>query len=96
MSVKAKSDAPAIKNSATAPVVFFDDAPLLGYYAGNVEVELTARVLAPRSDGNVGADRVCVGHLRCSTQAAMSLIQALTKAMQIAQPGAAEDQPLNS
>lgn len=84
MSLKGKAapaPAPLLKNAATAPVVFFDNAPVFGAFAGHVEVELAMRVLMPKADGNVNADMVCTGHLRCSAQAAVVLVDALTKAL---------------
>lgn len=75
---------PQLKNIATAPIIFFDNAPLLGAFAGVIEAELSARVLAPQPDGSVKAEAVCVGHLRCSPQAAQSLIDALQKALDLA------------
>ena len=73
---------PLIKNSAASPFIYFDSAPAYGTGAGNIEVELAARVLMPRADGKtVIADAVSTGHLRCSVQAAMSLIDALSSAI---------------
>lgn len=83
MSIKGKSIPPLIKNAATAPVVFFDNAPMFGAFSGNVEVELTTRILVPKSDGvTIGGDAVCVAHLRCSPAGALALADALMKAKQ--------------
>lgn len=85
MSLKGKGSvpgpAPLLKNAAAAPVIFFDNVPVFGTYAGIVEVELGARLLMPKADGSVATDMSCTGHLRCSPQAAMMLVDALTKAL---------------
>jgi len=73
--------APLMKNAANAPLVYFDNVPVFGTYAGNLEVELAARQLVPKPDGSVGADMACTAHLRCSPQAAIMLIDALQKAL---------------
>jgi hypothetical protein len=97
--------APMMKNASAAPVIFFDNAPVMGAFSGNIEVELTTRVLMPKPDGKVVAELNCVGHLRCSPQAAVALIEALEKGLAIhssqgKQPGAVGDDgeapPLNS
>lgn len=73
--------APLLKNSAAAPIVYFDNVPVFGTYAGNLEIELAARQLLPRADGSVAADMACTAHLRTSPQGAVMLIDALTKAL---------------
>lgn len=87
MSLKGKgvpSAPPLLKNAALAPVVFFDNVPVYGALAGNVEVELSARMLMPKPDGGVGVDMTCAAHLRCSIPAAMLLRDALDKAIGMA------------
>lgn len=84
MSVKVPpqaSAAPLMKNAATAPLVYFDNVPVFGVFAGNIEVELATRLLMPKPNGGVIADMGCTAHLRCSPGAAMALIDALTKAL---------------
>lgn len=84
MSLKGKSTpvaAALLKNAGTAPLVYFDNVPVYGTWGGNLEVELATRLLMPRSDGAVGVDMGCTAHLRCSPAAAMQLIDALTKAL---------------
>ncbi len=79
----ATSAAPLMKNSAAAPFVHFDNVPVMGTYQGNIEVELASRTLMPKPDGSVIAELNCVGHLRCSVQAAGMLIEALEKALEM-------------
>jgi len=84
MAVQTKSpaaSAPLLKNAAAAPVVYFDGVPVFGVYAGNVEVELSTRMLMPKPDGSVAGEMSCVAHLRCSPGAATALADALTKAL---------------
>jgi hypothetical protein len=85
MSTKPKPPAPGaaplLKNAGTSPLVYFDKVPVFGTYAGNLEIELAARMLMPKPDGGVVADMCCTGHLRCSPQAAIELIDALQKAL---------------
>jgi hypothetical protein len=72
---------PLLKNAAAAPLVFFDGVPVFGTFSGNIEIELAARMLMPKPDGSVLADMACTAHLRCSPAAAVMLIDALTKAL---------------
>jgi hypothetical protein len=84
MAVNGKSSgasAPLLKNSAAAPVIYFDSAPVHGTLAGNIEVELATRVLLPKSDGHVLAEMVCVAHLRCCPAAAQALMESLQHAL---------------
>lgn len=85
MSLKGKpsssAPAPLLKNAAAAPIVYFDNVPVFGTFAGNLEIELAARLLMPKADGSVFADMTCSAHLRCSPQAALMLIDALTKGL---------------
>lgn len=81
---KGKPPVAFVKNAAAAPVLFFDNAPAYGSMAGLVEVELTARVLTPRTDGSVAIEHIAVGHLRGNVQAAAALRAALDQAIEMA------------
>lgn len=84
MSIKGKpagQQPTALKNIAAAPIIYFDSVPLLGTYAGTIEVELAARALSPRADGGAVAEALCVAHLRCTPQAATELVAALDRAL---------------
>lgn len=72
---------PLLKNAASAPMVYFDNVPVFGVFAGNLEIELAARMLMPKPDGSVIAEMTCTAHLRCSPIAAVMLIEALQKAL---------------
>lgn len=96
MSVKVKSPSgavPLLKNAAAAPVVYFDSAPLFGTMAGVVEVELSTRILMPTSSGGIAGEALCVGHLRCSPQAALALADALTKAVDMLRGQTTDSEP---
>lgn len=89
MSLKGKSAPsapPLLKNAALAPMIYFDNVPVFGALGGNVEVELAARLLMPKSDGSVSADMNCTAHLRCPLVAAIALRDALDKAIAMAAP----------
>jgi hypothetical protein len=84
MSLKVKgppAPLPMLKNAGNAPLVYFDSVPVFGTFVGNLEVELAARMMMPKPDGSVMVDMACTAHLRCSPVAAMALIDALTKAL---------------
>lgn len=84
MSIKGKptsSASPLLKNAATAPFVFFDNVPVYGSIGGIIEIELAARMLMPKPDGAIIADMSCAAHLRCNPMAAIMLIDALQKAL---------------
>jgi hypothetical protein len=86
MSIKGKpapGTTPLLKNAGSAPVVYFDGVPVFGVFSGNLEIELAARMLMPKADGSVAADMACAAHLRCSPSAAVMLIDALTKALEM-------------
>ena len=82
---------PVLKNTAAAPLVYFDGVPVYGVSAGNVQLELAARMLSP-GHGVVNVDLICTAHLRCSPQAAVELIDSLQKALKMIEQ--AEKSPL--
>ena len=90
MSIKGKTTVPSqplplLKNVGAAPIVYFDGVPVYGTYAGTIELELAARMLMPKPDGSVSVDIACTAHLRCSPGAAIQLIGALQKALEMHQ-----------
>jgi hypothetical protein len=86
MSVKPPAQpVPIMKNALTAPLIYFDNAPVRGSFNGNIEVELTTRYMQPKADGNVSVDMVCVAHLRCTPQSAALLIDSLQYGLRIYQ-----------
>lgn len=98
MSLKGKSapsTPPLLKNAALAPIIYFDSIPVFGALGGNIEVELAARLLMPKSDGSVAADMNCTAHLRCPLLAAMALRDALDKAIAMASPRPSKSLAIN-
>lgn len=83
MAVNKASDKPMtlIKNAATAPVIFVDSAPTYGALNDVVEITLAARLLMPRSDGQVAVELAAQAHLRCSVAGALALRQAIDSAL---------------
>lgn len=75
---------PLLKNTATAPMIYFDQAPTLGVSNSVVEIDLSARVMNLFPGGSVKNDNVCVAHLKCSIEAAVSLREAINKALAMA------------
>jgi len=70
-----------LKNVATAPLIYFDSAPVHGICNGSVSIELATQAILPKSDGGVITDMMCTAHLRCTPFAAKILIDALTNAL---------------
>lgn len=83
--------APVIKNVASAPIIYFDNAPTYGVMANVVEIDLAAAVLALFPGNEVKREPLCVGHLRCSIDAALALRAALDGALKMAHALPAEN-----
>jgi len=80
---KPPASAPSLlKNSPSAPFIYFDSAPVRGSLSGIIEVELATRALLPKPDGSVAVEVICTAHLRCSPGAAAGLIEALKQALE--------------
>ena len=73
--------------SAHAPFIYFEGAPNYGYNNGIVNITLEALRYLPVGD-KVMFDRVIVGHLRMSLQAATNLRGSLDAAIKLATPPA--------
>jgi hypothetical protein len=73
-----------MKNAATAPMIYFDGAPTLGLSNSVVEIDLSARVMNLYPENRVMTDNVCVAHLKCSIEAAVTLREAINKALAMA------------
>lgn len=97
MSVNPKhqpSRQPIIKNVTTAPLLYFDQAPTLGFSNNVGEIDLSARVSSLFGDGDIRQDMICVAHLRGSMEAFVSLRNAIDKMLKIGRydaPHAADD-----
>lgn len=66
----------------SAQFVYFDWAPFFGVFSGAIQIELASRILVP-AGGQVGAEFVINAHLRCTPDAAISLRNALDKALKM-------------
>ena len=73
-----------MKGAAVAPFVYFDNAPIFGLMNNVVEIDLASRVPMLQSDNSVSMEVVCIAHLRCSVEAALSLMAAIEKALDFA------------
>ena len=65
--------------------IYFDGAYAYGALNGVLQVELSANALNPTSEGAVELSIEQVARLRCSVAAARGLIDALTKAIEMAE-----------
>ena len=98
MSIKGKpvsASPPLLKNAASAPLVYFDNAPVFGTFSGNIEIELASRMLMPKPDGTVAIEMACTAHLRCSPQAAAALVDGLSKALAMFAKHTPQPEPIN-
>ena len=90
MTDKPAPSRPALKNIASAPVIYFDAAPALGQANGVVSIVLSAMLLSPQTDAQVVADGACVAHLRGTPAAMKSLREAIDKALGMVGQGPGE------
>jgi hypothetical protein len=81
---------PAMKNAASAPIVYFDNAPVFGQSNGIVQVELAANFVTAKGPKEVAIEQTCAAHLRCSLVAAQNLVAALQGAINLAIQAQAE------
>ena len=98
MSIKGKPASgppPLLKNAASAPFIYFDNAPVFGTFSGNIEIELAARMLMPKPDQTVAVEMACTAHLRCSPQAAAALLDGISKALAMFAKHTPQAQPIN-
>lgn len=70
------------------PVVYFDHAPGLSHMNGIIGITLTVTGHVPNETGDMDLIASIVAHLKCNIPAAISLRDALNKALLLAQPAA--------
>ena len=75
-------------SSELAPLIYFDAAPTYGVNNGAIQVELAASTVLPDGSGGVRIDVLITANLRCRPPAAISLREAIDKALEMAQQGA--------
>ncbi|WP_152615638.1 hypothetical protein [Leisingera sp. ANG-M1] len=69
-------------------IIYFDGCTTFGNAAGTVQVELQANMLDPVPSGGVEVRSEVTARLRCSSAAARQLIEALQRAVAMAEdPG---------
>jgi len=69
-----------------APFIYFDAILTAGIHQGNVRVELGASTVVPTVDGQARTLQVITAHLRCSPSAAVTLRDAIDKALLLLAP----------
>ena len=69
-------------SSQQAPFIYFDDAATTGVNYGIIQIELAAKTLLPEPP-SVRTDVLITAHLRCSPNAAVSLKDAIEKALEM-------------
>jgi hypothetical protein len=76
-----------VKDSISAPFIFYEVAPVFGFTNGVINLTLSANRSWVTADG-VQNEQVVVAHLRGNIQAAMSLRKAIEDALLLAAPTA--------
>lgn len=74
-----------VVDAASAPFVYFEEAPALGHVNGLIRITLSAERVVLNKGTPVG-EQVVTGYLRTNIQGARSLIDALQGALLMAQP----------
>lgn len=69
-----------------APFIFYENVPTLGHTNGVINLTLSATMNYVGPDGNVMNDQVVVAYLRGNIPAAISLREAIDKALLMAAP----------
>lgn len=64
-----------------APIIFFEYCPTLGNAQGLINVMLATGIVTPAGGGSTQVTPVAVAHLRCTTNAAIQLRDAIDKAL---------------
>jgi hypothetical protein len=70
-----------IRDSDTAPFIYFDTTGAYGVTGGAVQIELVARILVPLVDGGVSVELLTTGRLRCTPAGARHLQESIQKAL---------------
>ncbi|WP_291733655.1 hypothetical protein [Leisingera sp. F5] len=77
-------------------IVYFDGCTTFGKAGGTIQVELQANLLDPLPDGSVQVNSEVTARLRCSSAAAMQLIEALQRAVAMANKTTSEAAPIRN
>ena len=77
---------PVYVMNPNAPFVYFDAVPAFGTLNGAIQIDCVARTMLPTGPaGEMQIDMVCTAHIRCSPTAALELISALQKSLEMMQ-----------
>jgi hypothetical protein len=76
----------AVKDAASAPVIYFDFVPTFGFNNGVVNLMLAVGLVMPTTDGGALTESAAVAHLRCNVPAAVQLRDTINKALLLAAP----------
>ncbi|WP_052249005.1 hypothetical protein [Leisingera sp. ANG-Vp] len=77
-------------------IVYFDGCTTFGKAGGNIQVELQANLLDPKPNGSVEVRSEVTARLRCSRAAALQLIEALRRAVDLAGSDSDEAKPVKN
>ncbi|MEX0303667.1 MAG: hypothetical protein AB3N24_14710 [Leisingera sp.] len=77
-------------------IVYFDGCTTFGKAGGTIQVELQANLLEPMPDGSVEVRSEVTGRLRCSSAAALQLIEALKRAVDLANSAPSDTDPVKN
>lgn len=75
----AESEAVTVEGAISAPILYFDEVPTLGFGSGIGRLVLTALVQEVGPDGQLHTRKVAVAHLRGSASAFHLLREAIGK-----------------
>jgi hypothetical protein len=73
-------------SAESAPFIYFGEVLTAGVHQGNVRLELGASTAIPTADGQAKTVHVITAHLRCSPSAALTLRDAIDKALLLLAP----------
>ena len=73
-----------ILGTDTAPLIYFDGVTAFGVVSGTVQLELAANIILPSTDGGTSTLIRTTAYLRCSSNGAADLKQAIDKALEMA------------
>jgi hypothetical protein len=77
-----KTGVVVVGNSA-APIVYWDGVGTFGTHHGIIQIEVAAGTILPTPDGGTRTEFVVTAHLRCSLNAALTLKDAIEKAIEM-------------
>jgi hypothetical protein len=74
---------PPIRNTDSAPFIFFDGVATYGVVNGVIHLELVSRVLLPSAEAPVTTEFVSTGRLRCGPTALAHLRDSIDKVLEM-------------